>query len=215
MNRDRKILEEYKRIAKFMSCCYGDNVEVVLHDLIDISESGVEIYNGHISGREKGAPISELGMKILREKIYEKQDFIVNSKGLVGGKVLRSSTYFIKNDAQNIIGMMCVNIDVTKYLELSHEMEKLVNFSTKIKELEKIEIKADFPNSIKTMINTALIEILKGKESWKDMKMEDKLKIIKKLQERGIFDLRGGVLEVAEALNISEPTIYRYLTKID
>ncbi|WP_297404418.1 PAS domain-containing protein [uncultured Cetobacterium sp.] len=215
MEKDIKILEEYKKIAKFMSCCYGENVEVILHDLIDINESGVEIYNGHISGRKKGAPISELGMKILKEKIYEKQDFISNSKGLVGGKVLRSSTYFIKNEIGKIIGLICVNINITKYLELAHEIEKFVNFDLKTKGDESLEIKADFPHSVKSMINTALIELLKGKESWKDMKMDEKLNIIKKLQKKGIFDLRGGVLEVSEALNISEPTIYRYLTKID
>lgn len=215
MEKDIKILEEYKKIAKFMSCCYGENVEVILHDLIDINESGVEIYNGHISGRKKGAPISELGMKILKEKIYEKQDFISNSKGLVGGKVLRSSTYFIKNEIGKIIGLICVNINITKYLELAHEIEKFVNFDLKTKGDESLEIKADFPHSVKSMINTALIELLKGKESWKDMKMDEKLNIIKKLQKKGIFDLRGGVLEVSEALNVSEPTIYRYLTKID
>lgn len=211
---DLEILEEYRKIARFMSKCYGENVEVVLHDLRDVSCSSIEIFNNHVSGREIGSPMSEFGLKILKEKLYVDREFITNSKGVVGGKILRSSTFFIKNIDENIIGMICVNVDVSSYLNIAYQMESMANFGLNLKDEKELITEVDFPNSIKEMINKALLEILKGKVSWREIEGEEKLNVIKKLHQKGIFDLRGGVLEVSEALNVSESTIYRYLSKI-
>ena len=212
MKGDLEILEEYRKVARFMSKCYGENVEVVLHDLRDISSSSIEIFNNHVSGREIGSPMSEFGLKILKERLYDDREFITNSKGVVGGKILRSSTFFIKNIDENIIGMICVNVDVSSYLNIAYQMECMANFGLNLKDEKEVVTEVDFPNSI--MINKALLEILKGRVSWKEIEGEEKLNVIKKLHQKGIFDLRGGVLEVSEALNVSESTIYRYLSKI-
>lgn len=211
---DLEILEEYRKVAKFMSKCYGENVEVVLHDLRDVSCSSIEIFNNHVSGREIGSPMSEFGLKILKEKLYEDKEFITNSKGVVGGKILRSSTFFIKNSEEEIIGMVCVNVDVSVYLNIAYQMENMANFGLNLKDEKEIVAEVDFPNSVKEMINKALLEILKGKISWKEIDGEGKLDVIKKLNQKGIFDLRGGVSEVSEILKVSESTIYRYLSKI-
>ncbi|MDX8335869.1 helix-turn-helix transcriptional regulator [Candidatus Cetobacterium colombiensis] len=214
MKGDLEILEEYRKVAKFMSKCYGENVEVVLHDLRDVSCSSIEIFNNHVSGREIGSPMSEFGLKILKEKLYEDKEFITNSKGVVGGKILRSSTFFIKNSEEEIIGMVCVNVDVSVYLNIAYQMENMANFGLNLKDEKEIVAEVDFPNSVKEMINKALLEILKGKISWKEIDGEGKLDVIKKLNQKGIFDLRGGVSEVSEILKVSESTIYRYLSKI-
>jgi predicted transcriptional regulator YheO len=211
---DLEILEEYRKVAKFMSKCYGENVEVVLHDLRDVSCSSIEIFNNHVSGRQIGSPMSEFGLKILKEKLYEDKEFITNSKGVVGGKILRSSTFFIKNSEEEIIGMVCVNVDVSVYLNIAYQMENMANFGLNLKDEKEIVAEVDFPNSVKEMINKALLEILKGKISWKEIDGEGKLDVIKKLNQKGIFDLRGGVSEVSEILKVSESTIYRYLSKI-
>ncbi|WP_432204719.1 helix-turn-helix transcriptional regulator [Cetobacterium somerae] len=214
MKGDLEILEEYRKVAKFMSKCYGENVEVVLHDLRDVSCSSIEIFNNHVSGRQIGSPMSEFGLKILKEKLYEDKEFITNSKGVVGGKILRSSTFFIKNSEEEIIGMVCVNVDVSVYLNIAYQMENMANFGLNLKDEKEIVAEVDFPNSVKEMINKALLEILKGKISWKEIDGEGKLDVIKKLNQKGIFDLRGGVSEVSEILKVSESTIYRYLSKI-
>jgi predicted transcriptional regulator YheO len=42
----------------------------------------------------------------------------------------------------------------------------------------------------------------------------DKFKIIQRLYEGGIFLMRGSVFRAAQALELSEPSIYRYLTAV-
>ena len=44
---------------------------------------------------------------------------------------------------------------------------------------------------------------------------DEKFQIINTLNERGVFLLKNSVVEVAEQLNSSEATIYRYLSKLN
>ncbi|MGB0404690.1 MAG: helix-turn-helix domain-containing protein, partial [Fusobacterium sp.] len=65
---------------------------------------------------------------------------------------------------------------------------------------------------VKEMINASLSSYLtKNGYDWQRLNKEEKLNVIKKLNSKGIFNLRGGISEVSESLKISEPTIYRYL----
>ena len=42
----------------------------------------------------------------------------------------------------------------------------------------------------------------------------EKIKVVKYLQEKGTFKVKGAIVLVAEKLAVSEPTIYRYLKKM-
>ena len=44
--------------------------------------------------------------------------------------------------------------------------------------------------------------------------MLKKIKVVKYLQEKGTFKVKGAIVLVAEKLAVSEPTIYRYLKKM-
>ncbi|MNI74519.1 hypothetical protein D3C73_1306070 [compost metagenome] len=43
---------------------------------------------------------------------------------------------------------------------------------------------------------------------------QEKIDIVRELNDLGVFLLKGGVSEAAAALSISEPTVYRYLQKL-
>jgi predicted transcriptional regulator YheO len=46
------------------------------------------------------------------------------------------------------------------------------------------------------------------------MEKEDKLRIISDLKERGLFLIKGAAKRVSKELNVSLPTIYKYLEEI-
>lgn len=215
MTKNEHILEKYIIVGEFISKCFGENVEVILHDLRDIKHSGIKIFNNHVSGRSDGAPMTEFGLNLLKSEIFKSENFVMNYKGLTGGKILRSSTLFIKDDKGILIGMLCVNVDITKYIKMSEELKDLAYYGITKEELSKATAVADFPKSVKEMINTSMSSFLtKNDYDWKRLTKEEKLEVIKKLSNKGIFKLRGGISEISESLNISEPTIYRYLNII-
>lgn len=47
-----------------------------------------------------------------------------------------------------------------------------------------------------------------------DLSKEDKITIVTELNNEGIFLLKGTVGKVAHSLNISEPTVYKYLQQL-
>ena len=52
------------------------------------------------------------------------------------GKILRSSSTFIRNDQEEIIGCFCINYDITEFLQCNRMLEEFTAFSLVI--LEKL-----------------------------------------------------------------------------
>ena len=46
------------------------------------------------------------------------------------------------------------------------------------------------------------------------MTVEEKTEVVSALNDCGVFNIRGSVQEAAKKLNMSEPSIYRYIKKI-
>ena len=46
------------------------------------------------------------------------------------------------------------------------------------------------------------------------LKVDEKIRVVKYLQSKGTFKVKGAIALVAEKLDVSEPTIYRYLKKM-
>ena len=87
--------------------------------MTDKNRSIIAIANNHISGRDVGAPLTNVALKILMDKSYETQDYRLHYCGMSAkGKALRSSTMFIKQNGK-LIGMLCINFDDSKYREAS------------------------------------------------------------------------------------------------
>ena len=47
------------------------------------------------------------------------------------------------------------------------------------------------------------------------LNVDEKIKVVKYLQEKGTFKVKGAIVLVAEKLAVSEPTVYRYLKKME
>ena len=47
------------------------------------------------------------------------------------------------------------------------------------------------------------------------LNVDEKIKVVRYLQEKGTFKVKGAIVLVAEKLAVSEPTVYRYLKKME
>ena len=68
---NRAQLERYIPMVTFISEICGKNYEVILHDVSDPENSVISIFNGHLSGRKVGDPMTELARNLVRDQIYE------------------------------------------------------------------------------------------------------------------------------------------------
>ena len=216
-----KSLEPYAKLVYFLSAALGDNCEIALHDLTSKDQEIVAISNNPISGREVGAKLSNLSLHYLEEKQYLNQDYVMNYKTVGNdGKLMRAATYFIKEEGREMpVGMLCINVNISDLEYLTSTIKKILG----IKEEKDIEFKMDNPVEILSspldeMIDMYIKECLEkmGFPSYflaERLNVDEKIKVVKYLQEKGTFKVKGAIVLVAEKLAVSEPTVYRYLKK--
>lgn len=216
MGRVTKInsyLKKYVPLVNFLGEVLGKNTEVTLHDITNIDKSVVAIANGQVSGRNIGAPATNLVLKVLKDGKYNHKDYLTNYKGISSsGKTLKSSTYFIKDDNNEIVGMLCINMNLDRFKEFKDFLDEFINIEDNNLKEEEVE---RFDNSVEEVAVESMEEIIKniGIPSER-MSKQEKVMVVKKLYESGVFLLKGTVSETALKLKTSEATIYRYLNKI-
>ncbi len=220
-----KILESYIPLVKFLATFFGEDCEVVLHDLRNIESSIIAIENNHISGRNVGGPLTDLCLRIIKDKKYLHADFIKDYKCIAkDGKQLQSATYFIKDETEFLLGLLCINMDISNLINAKQILEKLISgFSSKKiinksplqAELEKTDSEYVSHLSIEDLMNTMIIEVIaKSKIPPERMVADEKLALVNALNEKGVFLIKGSVAEVANRLKTSEATIYRYIKQL-
>jgi len=106
------------RMAKGIAGQFGPNCEVVIHDLrgADTEHSIIAIENGHVTGRSIGDGPSHIVLESLREDPSMIEDRISYLTKTTDGKVLKSTTLFIRDDNGKAIGLMGINYDISMML---------------------------------------------------------------------------------------------------
>ena len=209
----RKELEIYRPIAKFIAQVFGPGCEVILHDLSEIEHSIVAIENSHVTGRSVGGHITDFALSIINDPQMRKKDFVANYPGKTdhGQKTLNSSTLFIRDSEGEIIGLFCINYDVTEWIGAKKLIETFLNhdmFSNAKPEKEVEHFSSDIDVMLMKMIDESVADA--KVDAWR-MLPEEKKEVVARLLARGVFSIKGSVGHVAKRLGLSEQTIYRYI----
>ena len=209
----KEIFKKYIVIGEFISKIMGDNSEVVIHDINLPEKSIIWIDKSHISGRKVGDSFTDLSLMILKQKEYKEKDYIVNYEGKgKGGRKFISSTYFIKDDEGTLQGFLCINNAVTDFLEFREQFGKLERYFSQTTSDYHEEISPPATSFSESIIQ----DVLKNQNiSIGRMKKKEKIEVVRQMQEKGLFDIKGGASEAARSLKISEPTLYRYLKELN
>mgnify|MGYP005811098189 CR=1 FL=1 len=204
------LFKELKGIANSLVKTLGNNCEVVIHNFEDLSSSIIYIA-GNITNRIIGGPITDLIFNAYRENGDSVENMYNYTTRTKDGKILKSSTTFLRNSKNNVIGCLCINIEITHLINLKLLIDNIIGFK-EIDELKNIE---NFAVSTDETIEAISLEIAKkfGK-SPVTMNREERLEFIKTLDGKGIFILKGSVEKVSKILGISKYTVYSYLQEI-
>ena len=221
------MVEQYTCLIEFLGKTLGPDYEVILHDLSDTGSSIIAIANGHISGRTVGAPLTNVALKLIADKVYERENYSLNYGGVgVNGQPLRSSTMFIKDKTGHPVGLLCINFDASRYQELSQKMLQLCHpdgfwpippaavphESAAPRTGYDVE---SFYNSISDVTKDVVGQVIAESGVPADrLTQEEKMEIIELLDKKGIFLLKGSVKYVADCLYCSQASVYRYLSKV-
>ncbi|MBS4537155.1 PAS domain-containing protein [Clostridium sp. D2Q-11] len=190
----------------------GSNCEVVLHDIKNPQHSVIAISNGHVTGRKVGSPMTERGLMAIRNKEYEKN--LIKYKNVTNdGRTLKSSTLFIKDQSDEVVGCLCINLDISEFVvakKVITELTETIDEFGKYKETQET-----YGTNINDILYSVVGKVLEGiGKPVAYMNKEEKVEIVKILDEKGTFLIKGSVEYVAEVLCVSRYTIYNYLDEI-
>lgn len=189
---------------------FGKNCEVVLHDLRNYKSSIIAIENGHVTGRSIGSPMTESGLKAI-QKGNTKENIINYTGKTMDGRVLKSSTMFIKDQIGEVIGSLCINFDMSTLLVAQNAINEIMQTSNHDK-VESTNYSVNFVNDVLSDIVSNTINQLGKPVAY--MNKEEKVDIVKKLNDQGAFLIKGAIDYVAKVLCVSRYTIYNYLDEI-
>lgn len=211
------MIRQYIDLVNMLKNIVPSNVEVVLHDANNLTNSILAIVNGHISGREVGMPVTDFTLKIINDPDLHKHQSFEGYKTHSNGKVLNSFTYVIKSENNKIIGLLCFNVDTDAVNQSIAAFANLfANQFALPNTMANLEVKEKFVLSEEELIIPLIREVIKKYHLRVDqMKSSDKYEIIRRLDVSGVFLVKGSVNDVAAELDLSVPSTYRYLQKLN
>ncbi len=185
----------------------GGDTEIVLHDLKhDYDKTIVDIRNGHITNRKIGGVGSNLGLEVLRGTVKDgnRYNYITRLKD---NRVIRSSSMYIRNEDNEVIGSICINTDITESLKFEEFLRQYNNYN--INEYLDNEI---FVSEVNQLLEHILREgeRIIGKPA-AIMTREEKIEFLKYIDSKGAFLITKSGERVQEFLGISKYTMYSYL----
>lgn len=213
--------EIYINLMSFISRAIGPAYELSLIDVRQGKNKLIAMEYGDISGRKVGEDFSSLASQILEYKDYEHSDFIVNKTTYSKtGKALRSSMFFIKNDNNELEAIMTISFDDSEYEELGKRIMLLCHPDHYIENRDRREkegmLKGDLNQGEKITIEDSVDSIVESELKALSVPVErltqdEKIAIVKNLDQKGVFMIKGAVNILSKKLEISQASVYRYI----
>ena len=196
------------QLAKGISRQFGPNCEVVVHDLDsnDPNSSIVAIENGHVTGRKVGDGPSHVVLEALRsgrENLTDHLSYLTRTKD---GKILKSSTIYVRDDDGEAIGIFAINYDITLMLAMEDALKQFT--ATERDEQEPEHISRNVSDLLDELIAQSVKIVGKPVAL---MTKEDKVKAIQFLNETGAFLITKSGDKVCKFFGISKYTLYSYI----
>ena len=210
-DKDKAILNSYIPVAEGTAEFWGENCEVVIHNLSRLDSSVMKIVNGHLSGRQASSPISEVTLsfvnKMMANPSMRHVTYFAKNKR---GEAFKASISAIEGENGNIIGLFCINFYLTVSL-----LSMLQNFTPSTK-TEHENISETFVENAEELMLNALEEAKKSVYDNLAISSSNKNKeIVAILYQKGIFNLKDSVITIANHLGISKNTVYMHIRNMN
>ncbi|MDL2264053.1 helix-turn-helix transcriptional regulator [Synergistaceae bacterium OttesenSCG-928-I11] len=225
-------LRAYLPIVDCIANVVGPDCEVLLHDVSTPESSVVACRNAHITGRAVGAPMTPFGRQLMQSEMHSGTGGIYNYPATTeDGKKLKCSVVFLRDETGALIGILCVNVDITRAEQAKRLLDDFVRADGDVlgtraqgaKRVERDEDRDDAPQIPREVFYRDLDDV------WDHLLEEAKRtspvplthlsppeieRLIERLEEDGFFLVKGSINVLAKEIGKSRYTIYGYLRRI-
>jgi predicted transcriptional regulator YheO len=205
-NHTGNVLDVAALIAKAIQPSLGHICEVVVHDFSNLNAS-VIAYEGNLTGRKVGAPVTPLSLEIMADCGANRilQDRLLTTED---GRVIKSTVVALSNEAGNVVGSFCLNIDVTN---LRHALHLLGDLAGEAGDSSPYTFPDDLPELVQSVMEQ---ETRRLGRSLASLDAKSRREVVRSLDGHRIFAIRNSAKLVAGHLGVSKATIYSDLEKV-
>ena len=204
---EKSKLELLEQVANGIAGQFGTGCEVVIHDLSKKADhSIVYIVNGHVSGRKVGDGASHVVMEQMQSNNPEPKDHLCYLMKTPDGKILKSSTVYIRNGKGKVAAILAINYDISKLLMVEGALQELIT-TGEPQQAEPQKI-VNINDMLEDLIQQSVA--LVGKPAAM-MNKDDKVKAIQFLNQNGAFLVTKSGDKIAKYFGISKYTLYSYI----
>ena len=206
-------LELLIQIARGFAKQFGDDCEILIHDLTakNLERSIVYIENGQVTHRRVGDGPSKVDLEAA-EALQNHPDSLKDQLGYLtktsDGRILRSSTMYIRDESGRIRYLLSVNYDITGLMALNHTVRALTETEGATPVSGPEPIVTNVNDLLDTLIDQSVQ--LVGKPAAL-MNKEEKIKAIQFLNDAGAFLITKSGDKISKYFGISKFTLYSYI----
>lgn len=195
-----------KRTVVALGNLLGEKCEVVLHDVRTPESSIVAIVHGDITGRKVGDPSTNLGLPVINNPFGDYDQYNYRSKTRTG-KTLKSSSIYFKDPSGRIFAAMCINYDISEMMIAANVLRDFTATGNQIEEHFATDINEVITRILDETVEATGNGLLLGDK-------DERLKLIRALDDKGVFSVKGTIDRVAKLLGVSRVTVYGYLSEV-
>ncbi|AJI61065.1 sensory box protein [Francisella tularensis subsp. novicida U112] len=196
-------LKTFINVAEAISKLLHPFAEVVIHDL---SKNKIVAIFNPISKREVGdiSYLDYINLDVYNEAIigpYDKVNY--------DGRKMKCIITVIKNSTNDIIGTLCINLDVSVFDRYQNLINAFLNNNDmQISQQQQSLFRDTFYEKINSFVQKYCLD---NNLTLDNLTRDQKKDLILELKQQGALDRKNASKYIANALNISRATVYNYL----
>jgi predicted transcriptional regulator YheO len=203
-------LDTLRQLVSQLADAIGPDCEVVLHDLRALDQSIVAM-SGNVTGRQLGSPMTDLGLRILREG-GSRSSFLNYSAVGADGRSLRCSTFIIRGSRGKPVALVCVNFDISEWQRVRSFLDTHAVVVPPPGGGAADASTESFPRDVQDVFSSVIASVVSavGKPVTRWTRAE-RVAAVRSLDRAGLFAVKGAHYRVAALLGVSRYTVYNYL----
>lgn len=205
MTRD-EAFEFLDRTARGIAEMFGSSCETLVHDMSVPHHPILSIYNGHISGRSVGSTLDIMG----GDRALDQEALVTDQVNLFAttpdGQQIKSSTFHLIGEDYNLA--LGINFD---FSSLVYANRILVDLMSAQADLQSALWQGGDSKRLSEIFEECLAAVGKPIGS---LTKKDRMRVVALLEQHNAFSFKKAVPFVAQRLQVSRYTVYKYLGEI-
>lgn len=193
-------LENYIKLAEMISESNGRDCEVIIYNL---ENKAIYISKNNFTKAEIGTKMNEEVVSIL-EKNIDERGYKSNFYYTENNEIFKASIMPIKCK-KKILGSILI---ISKTQELLKTLDYLESHLKNYREFNHRD--ESVVEVVERLIDKTLEDVNVGK-----LNRKERIEIIKRINNKGIFNMKGSIDYVAKKMNIKSVTVYSYIDEIE